>query len=129
MSDARSSFQPSAVVMQCGADMLSGDPVGTFSLTPHGLSQSVAHILDWKLPTLLLGGGGYNFPNTARFWTICTGLAVGQKLNDEIPEHSHFEHYSPDFELSVTPGHKPDENINEYIHTLFETISGHFSNI
>ncbi len=109
--------------------MLSGDPVGTFSLTPHGLSQSIAYVLDWKLPTVLLGGGGYNFTNTAKFWTICTGLTIGQKLSDEIPEHCHLECYSPDFDLSVTPRNRPDENTNEYIAELLEIISSNVSNI
>ena len=129
LSDVKSCFQPSAVVLQCGADMLSGDPVGTFSLTPHGMSDNVDYVLAWKLPTVLLGGGGYNFPNTAKFWAICTGLATGQKLINEIPEHSHYEHYSPDFELLVTTRNRPDDNTSEYTDELLETISGNFSNI
>ena len=129
LSDVKSCFQPAAVVVQCGADMLSGDPIGTFSLTPHGMGDNVAYILGWKLPTVLLGGGGYNFPNTAKFWAICTGLVAGHKLTNEIPEHSHYESYSPDFDLSVTPSNRPDENTDKYIDNLLATISAHLSNL
>ena len=44
--------------MQCGADVLSGDPLGNFNLTPTGASLCVRHMLQWRLPTILLGGGG-----------------------------------------------------------------------
>lgn len=56
-TEVRHSFSPEAVVMQCGADLLSGDPIGSFSLTTHGVGMCVATILQWSLPTLLLGGG------------------------------------------------------------------------
>ncbi len=57
LSDVRLCFCPEVLVLQCGADLLSGDPVGTFSLTPHGVGRCVASLLQWGLPTLLLGGG------------------------------------------------------------------------
>ena len=44
---------PEAVVVQCGADCLVGDDIGTW-LRGYG---SVP-VLDWGRPTLLLGGGG-----------------------------------------------------------------------
>ena len=31
--------------------------------------------------------GGYDFPNTARFWTLCTALTLGLTLSNDIPEH------------------------------------------
>lgn len=57
-ADVREQFRPKVVVMQCGADMLSGDPVGSFCLTPRGVGSCVSFVLQWDLPTLLLGGGG-----------------------------------------------------------------------
>lgn len=50
-------FNPEAVVMQLGADTMAGDPMCSFNMTPVGVSKCLSHVLDWKLPTLLLGGG------------------------------------------------------------------------
>ena len=57
LSEVKLSFDPHVVVMQCGADMLSGDPVGSFCLTPEGAGKCVSFVLHWDIPTLLLGGG------------------------------------------------------------------------
>ena len=127
--DVYSCFEPDVVVLQCGADMLSGDPIGTFSLTPHGLSQSLCSVLRWGLPTLLLGGGGYHFSNTARFWTFCTALALGEALPSDIPEHRGFENYGPDFTLHVSPGNRQDENSDKSVKELIETMAGYLSNV
>uniref|UniRef100_A0A8C2M0M0 Histone deacetylase 1 n=1 Tax=Cricetulus griseus TaxID=10029 RepID=A0A8C2M0M0_CRIGR len=54
-------FQPSAVVLQCGSDSLSGDRLGCFNLTIKGHS--------FNLPMLMLGGGGYTIHNVAQCWT------------------------------------------------------------
>ena len=127
--DVYSCFQPCAVVLQCGADMLVGDPIGTFSLTPQGLSRGVHSILLWGLPMLLLGGGGYNFPNTARFWTRCTALSLGETLPADIPEHTGFENYGPDFTLHVSPSNRQDENTEKSVKELTQTISGYLSTV
>ena len=57
LSEVQTRFQPHCVLLQCGADMLTGDPLGEFNLTPQGAGKCVNNILQWKLPTLLLGGG------------------------------------------------------------------------
>jgi histone deacetylase 8 len=55
----------------------------------------VEFILDFKMPTLLLGGGGYNHANTARLWTKLTAVAVNTEISNEIPEHPHWNLYGP----------------------------------
>lgn len=50
-------FQPEAVVCQCGADGLAGDPMESFNLTHKGLGKCVYFLLKWNLPTMILGGG------------------------------------------------------------------------
>ena len=57
LSEVKDRYQPECVLLQCGADMLSGDPLGEFSLTPLGAGRCISYVLHWKLPTLLLGGG------------------------------------------------------------------------
>lgn len=54
-------FQPNAVVIQCGADGIHGDPLGaTFNLTEVALGFCIKEILNWRLPSLFLGGGKEN---------------------------------------------------------------------
>ena len=57
MAEIKDKFEPEVVVVQCGADGLHGDPMQSFNLTIQGLGNCVAFILNWQLPTLLLGGG------------------------------------------------------------------------
>lgn len=70
-------YQPSAVVLQCGADSLSGDRLGCFNLTLKGHGKCVEFMKKWNLPLLLLGGGGYTIRNVARCWTYETSMALG----------------------------------------------------
>jgi hypothetical protein len=43
ISKVMETFQPSAVVLQCGADSLTGDRLGCFNLTVRGGSQDVMY--------------------------------------------------------------------------------------
>lgn len=70
-------YQPSAVVLQCGADSLSGDRLGCFNLTLKGHAKCVEFVKKYNLPMLLLGGGGYTIRNVARCWTYETAVALG----------------------------------------------------
>lgn len=73
-------YKPSAVVLQCGSDSLSGDRLGCFNLTMRGHANCVQFIKSFNLPTLLLGGGGYTIRNVSRAWAFETGLAAGVEL-------------------------------------------------
>jgi len=52
-----SAYCPNAVVVQCGADCINGDPACAFNLTPRAIGLCIKKILAWNLPTLFLGGG------------------------------------------------------------------------
>ena len=80
-------FRPEAIVCQCGADALTGDPLGTFNLTLAAYQRSVAFVKSLRLPLLLLGGGGYNLANAARCFASIAAVALGRQLAPEIPEH------------------------------------------
>ena len=73
-------YQPSAVVLQCGADSLSGDRLGCFNLTLKGHGKCVEYMKKWNLPLLMLGGGGYTIRNVARCWTYETSMALGVEV-------------------------------------------------
>ncbi|KAH9499073.1 Histone deacetylase 8 [Bulinus truncatus] len=129
MKQVKEKFAPDAVVMQCGADTLSDDPMVSFNLTHLALAKCVCYILTWNLPTVLLGGGGYNFPNTARCWTFLTALAAGKKLPVDIPEHEYLLDYGPSYELTTSPGNKKNCNTDQYLTTIVNKIEKNLSNI
>jgi histone deacetylase 1/2 len=89
-------FQPGAVVLQCGADALSGDRIGALSLTAEGHAEAVAYVHSFGLPTLVLGGGGYTKTNVARAWTLDTAALLGVAPPDALPEHPFSGYYTPE---------------------------------
>lgn len=80
------SYQPDAFVVQCGADGIKGDPIGQSNLTPKVFGHCVNMILATNLPSLFLGGGGYNFANAARNWAYLTSIIVGKEISNDIPD-------------------------------------------
>lgn len=57
IKDVAAIFEPDACVVQCGADCITGDPLGGANLVPTNIGDCVRKILSWHLPTLFLGGG------------------------------------------------------------------------
>ncbi|XP_059148896.1 histone deacetylase 8-like [Physella acuta] len=129
MNQVREKFTPDVLVLQCGADGLAEDPMASFNLTHTGMARCVSYMLSWRLPTVLLGGGGYNFPATAKCWTVLTSVAVGKKLPVDIPEHQHLLAYGPSYDLSTCVGNRRDCNTKPYLANLLAKISKHLSNI
>ncbi|XP_054263123.1 histone deacetylase 8-like isoform X2 [Macrosteles quadrilineatus] len=122
---AKTRYCPDAVVVQCGADGLTGDPVGNWNLTPVGLGHCLSTVLSWKLPTLVLGGGGYNKANTARCWTYLTSVICNKKLPDEIPDNPYFSEFGPGFDLEILPSNAPNmnKNLDQLIDALLENLA------
>ncbi|XP_072837555.2 histone deacetylase 8 isoform X2 [Pogona vitticeps] len=56
LKEAYAAFSPEAVVLQLGADTIAGDPMCSFNLTPVGIGRCLSYMLQWQLPTLVLGG-------------------------------------------------------------------------
>lgn len=110
-------FDPDAVVVTCGCDGLTRDKHKEWNLTFKGFDKVVKSILDWHLPTILLGGGGYHHLDTARCWTYLTATALGDDNRyqwQEIPDHNYLSEYSKDmFEFWVDEhyGKMKDENV------------------
>jgi len=125
-----SSFEPSAVVVQCGADSLTGDPLGGFNLTPLGLGKCVSLILEAHLPTLVLGGGGYHLQNTARCWAYLTSVILNEEIDNEIPDcDPFFEYYGPSFELEVTPGCVRNNNSSQQVDAILKVAKSNLDKI
>ncbi|KAL1138657.1 hypothetical protein AAG570_008719 [Ranatra chinensis] len=117
-------FPPDAIVVQCGADGLAGDPLGGFNLTPKAYGHCVKTLMDFKKPTLILGGGGYNLPNTAKCWTYITSVIIGCELHNDIPEHEYFTNYGPSYELAVSPNNRKDNNEPSDIQRIVDCVKG-----
>lgn len=81
------SFRPSAVILQCGADSLGGDRLGQFNLNIKAHGRCVEYVKRFGLPLLLLGGGGYTARNVARAWCHETALATNNELSESLPLH------------------------------------------
>ncbi|KAJ7649065.1 histone deacetylase RPD3 [Mycena polygramma] len=108
-------FRPSAVVLQCGADSLSGDKLGGFNLSLAGHAQCVQFMRKTGLPLILLGGGGYTVKNVARAWTFETACAIGmeKEIDVNLPWSEYFEWFGPRYRLEVMQSNMEDLNLRD----------------
>lgn len=74
-------YRPDAIVLQCGADSLSGDRVGVFNLSSEGHGRCVSLVAQLGLPLLAVGGGGYTVKHTAELWAYETAILCGVPVN------------------------------------------------
>ncbi|KIW11682.1 hypothetical protein PV08_10984 [Exophiala spinifera] len=81
-------FNPTAIVLQCGADSLGHDRLGCFNLNIRGHGSCVSFVKSFGIPMLVVGGGGYTPRNVARAWAHETSILIGadKTLNPELPE-------------------------------------------
>ncbi|CAN0034827.1 putative histone deacetylase 1-B [Petromyzon marinus] len=115
-------YQPSAVVLQCGADSLTGDRLGCFNLTIKGHAKCVNFMKSFNLPLLMLGGGGYTIRNVARCWTFETAVALDSDIANELPYNDYFEYFGPDFKLHISPSNMTNQNTPEYLEKIKQRL-------
>jgi len=108
-------YDPSAIVLQCGTDSLSGDKLGCLNLSMRGHANCVKFVKSFNKPLLLLGGGGYTMRNVSRAWAYETGLAAGVELGPDIPANEYYEYFGPDYELDVKSSNTDDLNTPAYL--------------
>ncbi|KAF8975988.1 hypothetical protein BDQ17DRAFT_1441288 [Cyathus striatus] len=108
-------FQPSAVVLQCGSDSLSGDKLGCFNLSMKGHAHCVQFLRKQNVPLILLGGGGYTVKNVARTWTYETACALGMEdeIDPVLPWNQYFEWFGPRYRLEVVTNNMDDLNVKD----------------
>lgn len=87
LTAAVSVFGPEAVVLQCGADTITGDLIGRLCVTTAAHTLCVADVLSLQLPTVLLGGGGYHVLHTAQCWAIHTATVIGRRSCGQLPQY------------------------------------------
>jgi len=108
-------YQPGAVVLQCGADSLSGDRLGCFNLSLKGHADCVEYVKGFGIPTLVLGGGGYTLRNVPRCWTYETAVLLGVAVKDTLQYNDYFEYYGPDYRLHMPVSNMENANKPEYL--------------
>ncbi|KAK9271053.1 hypothetical protein L1049_026642 [Liquidambar formosana] len=111
-------FRPGAVVLQCGADSLSGDRLGCFNLSIKGHAECVRYMRSFNVPLLLVGGGGYTIRNVARCWCYETGVALGIEVDDKMPQHEYYEYFGPDYTLYVAPSNMENKNSRQLLEDI-----------
>ena len=122
-------YRPTAVVLQCGADSLTGDRLGCFNLTLEGHASCVEFMKSFNVPLLVLGGGGYTVRNVARCWTYETSVLVNSPIPNELPYNDFFEYFSPDFKLHLTPSSSMENhNRPEELHGITSRILQNLKN-
>lgn len=118
-------FDPSVIIVQCGADSLGEDRLGCFNLSVQGHGTCIEYLKLFNKKMLVVGGGGYTLKNVARAWTYETSLLVGKEIGGEIPEGPYTEYFSPS--NSLFPDFKrkyENENSKSYL----DSITGYINN-
>ncbi len=74
-----------ALVVCCGADCLAGDPLSHMELSNVTLWDRVGELVALGVPTVILGGGGYNPWTVTRYWAGIWGRLAGYEMPDKLP--------------------------------------------
>lgn len=82
---AVAAHRPDALVLQCGADALTEDPLSKLCLSNRGLWRAIERLLPLAPLRLVTGGGGYNPWSVGRCWTGIWGLLNGLEPPQVLP--------------------------------------------
>ncbi|BGP05515.1 histone deacetylase (class I) Clr6 [Rhodotorula toruloides] len=115
-------YRPGAVVLQCGADSLASDKLGSFNLSMNGHASCVAFMRTFNVPLIIVGGGGYTIRNVARTWAYETGIACGVQMQRDLPFNEYIEYFGPEFKLDVPSNNMDNANSREYLDKTVASI-------
>ncbi|CAJ0580478.1 unnamed protein product, partial [Mesorhabditis spiculigera] len=122
MTKVMEKYRPSAVVLQCGADSLYGDRLGSFNLTLRGHGDCAKFFRKYNVPLMMLGGGGYTPRNVARCWAYETAVALDTEVLNELPYNDYFEYFGPSYMLHLEPGNVTNDNTPDYLRKVQDQI-------
>jgi acetoin utilization deacetylase AcuC-like enzyme len=98
-------------------------------LTTHAFLRTVQYILhETNVPTVLLGGGGYHPPSSAKHFTVLTAGVLGREIAAEIPlEAEYWEELERDGGLHVGKescemGLKEEEEVAELYDSFYKKV-------
>ncbi|PLW05916.1 hypothetical protein PCANC_26973 [Puccinia coronata f. sp. avenae] len=118
-------YQPGAIVLQCGADSLAEDKLGSFNLSMNGHADCVRHVKSFNVPLVVLGGGGYTIRNVARTWAFETSVCLGphEELSlADLPYNEYMEYFGPNFKLEVPSNNMDNHNSVDYLNGILEKV-------
>ncbi len=78
-------FNADALVLQCGADGLTEDPLSRMALSNSAYRAVLAALRDLAPRLLVMGGGGYNPWSVARAWTVIWADLAGYAIPARLP--------------------------------------------
>ena len=76
-------YKPDCFVFELGADGLAGDPLARLQLTNNTYADIIHKLLEFNIPILITGGGGYNIENTVRAWSLAWSVLCGADAEDK----------------------------------------------
>ncbi|MEO1733723.1 MAG: acetoin utilization protein AcuC [Pseudomonadota bacterium] len=85
---ALQSYRPDAIVLQCGADAVTEDPLSRLALSNNSHFKTVAALKAMCPRLLVLGGGGYNPWSVARLWSGVWATLNGHTIPAELPSNA-----------------------------------------
>uniref|UniRef100_A0A667Z681 Histone deacetylase n=1 Tax=Myripristis murdjan TaxID=586833 RepID=A0A667Z681_9TELE len=110
-------YQPTCIVLQCGADSLGCDRLGCFNLSIRGHGECVEFVKSFKIPLLVLGGGGYTVRNVWYFHFL-NSPSFSLLLCAE-----YFEYFAPDFTLHPDVSTRiENQNSRQYLEQIRQTV-------
>ena len=115
-------------MIQAGLDGLADDPVGVWNLDAAAYVDALRTLLQLNKPTLLLGGGGYHGPNTARVWSLLTAVALERDLPPTTPVPNQLKSwpsFGPTYTLDVPSGEMSDRNDEAYLQHVETIFAAH----
>ncbi|QQP58297.1 Histone deacetylase, partial [Caligus rogercresseyi] len=98
-------YHPSAIVLQCGADSLSGDRLGCFNLTLKGHAKCVEFMKKRWL----------HHSKRCTMLDLRNLIALNVEIANELPYNDYFEYFGPDFKLHISPSNMGNQNTPEYM--------------
>ncbi len=79
-------FQPQALVVQCGTDAHYLDPLARINCLAQDWLRLIHHLHHLRLPTVVLGGGGYCLTTVPRMWLAAVATFADQYCPERLPE-------------------------------------------
>lgn len=115
-------YRPDVIVLQSGADGLSGDKLGCFNLSHLGHSRCIKFVQSFNIPLVLLGGGGYTIGNVSKAWAYGTSVVLDVEIPREIPYNEYFDYYGPTYKIDVSTSNMTNHNSRESLEGIMAKV-------
>ena len=124
-------YKPNAIFIQLGLDTLPFDPFQSFNYSISSVEEVVLFILNnFQLPTVIVGGGGYNHSNVARCWTRLLAKLTKTTIEMDIKsEYRFINEFRPNYSLELEHSNVKDCNSEEYLQDILKELEQNVAHI